>query len=165
MRTYFIQLLLQFRCIHSFGDITNTHSARFDGKGSRLLCSLDRNLPVVYNIPREQHQRSSAINEVTGKVQPTATGYSVSNSGLSNCCFAGDDDELVVAPSSINHNLFIWSVPDEGQGDRTIDQSLLSLTGHQHYIFALRYCKAISNLASGDNFGVIKLWTPSSSSP
>jgi len=111
-------------------------------------------IPVVYNVPTEKQQRANAV---TDRVQLTAPGYSVSNRG----CFAGGDDELVAAPSSNNHNLFIWSVP-EGRGDRTVDQSLLSLTGHQHAVINVRYSKVTSTLASGDDGGIIKLWTPSS---
>ncbi len=132
-------------------------SARFDGKGNRLLCEPNVGLPVVYNVRTDQQQ--PAANEVTDKVQLTAPGYSVA--GRYTNCFAGVDDELVVANSS-DHRLFIWSVP-EGRGDRTIDQSLLSLTGHQRAVKAVRYCKATSTLASGDYAGVIKLWTSSTS--
>jgi len=58
-------------------------------------------------------------------VQLAAPGYSVACDVHSISCFASDNDELVVSPSS-DHNLLIWSVP-EGQGDRTINQLLLSL--------------------------------------
>ena len=111
-------------------------------------------VPVVYNVPPEKQQRA---NVVIDRGQLTAPGYSVSNRG----CFAGGDDELVVALSSNNHNLFIWSVP-EGRGDRNIGQSLLSLSGHQHAVINVRYSKVTSRLASGDDGGIIKLWTPSS---
>ena len=141
------------RCVHSFV----TSNARFDGKGSRLLGKqLSKNI-IIYNVPTEQPP--PATNGVTDRVQLTAPGYS--SESLRSSCFAGDDDELVVAPSS-DHQLFIWSVP-EGRGDRTIDQSLLSLTGHQHAVNGVRYCKATSTLASGDDGGIIKLWTPSTS--
>jgi len=90
-------------------------------------------------------------------VELKAPGYCVYNHG----CFAGDDDELVVSQST-NLSLFIWSVPD-GQGDRTIDQPLLFLPGHQYAVKDLRYSKITSTLASGDHGGVIKLWSPSNS--
>ena len=128
-----------------------------------MLCWLGRDIHVVFNVPTEQQQRP-ATDGVTDKVQLTAPGYSTEN-GNSNCCFAGDDDELVVASSS-DRNMYIWSVP-EGRGDQTINQSLLSLTGHPYFINHVRYCKATSTLAS-ISFGAIKLWTPaavSSSSP
>ena len=112
------------RCVHSFEDSTTTCSARFNGEGSSLLCSPYSNLPVIYNVPTEQQQQQkpAPADSVTGLVELTAPGYSVAKSEHSSNCFAGDDDELVVASSS-DHRLFIWSVP-EGRGDRTIDQSL-----------------------------------------
>ena len=122
-----------------------------------MLCKPIEDLSVVYNV-RTDHQQPAA-NEVTDKVQLTAPGFSVAV--CSTNCFAGDDDELVVGTSS-DHRLFIWSVP-EGRGDRTIDQSLLSLTGHQRAVNAVHYCKAISTLASGGDGGILKLWTPSTS--
>ena len=121
-----------------------------------MLCSPYSKLPVVYNVPNEQ-QKQPASNRVTDKVQLTANGYSVAKSEHSSSCFAGDNDELAVASSS-DHRLFIWSVP-EGRGDQTINQSLLSLTGHPYFINHVRYCKATSTLAS-ISFGAIKLWTP-----
>ena len=153
-----------FRCVNSFGDPDEaTVSARFDERGSRLLCRRARNLPVVYNVPiTSSEQQQQPASRVTDKVQLTAQGYSTPSNGISNCCFAGGDDELVVASSS-NHNQLIWSVP-EGQGDRTINQPLLSLTGHRHAINCARYSKAVSSLASSDTDGIIKLWTPSPSS-
>ena len=146
------------RCVHSFEDSTTTYSARFNGEGSRLLCNRESKLPVVYNVTTvaQQQQKPAPADSVTGMVELTAPGYSVASVRSSNC-FAGDNDELVVGSSS-DHRLFIWSVP-EGRGDRIIDQSLLSLTGHQHEIHAVRYCKSTSTLASGDNACVIKLWT------
>ena len=122
-----------------------------------MLCSPYSKLPVVYNVPNEQ-QKQPASNRVTDKVQLTANGYSVAKSEHSSSCFAGDNDELAVASSS-DHRLFIWSVP-EGQGDRTIDQCLLYFSGHQHSVNAVCYTKATSTLASGDEHGILKLWTP-----
>ena len=64
---------------------------------------------------------------------------------------SGDaDDELVVA--QFDNNLVIWSIP-EGRGDRTIDQSLLSLTGYQHADATVSYNKTTSTLDRG---GLIK---------
>ena len=142
---YFVLFII----IHSFDRTTPSYSARFDGNGSRLLCRLHE-ANVVYNVP-------ASATDLTDKVQLKAPGYCVySNHG----CFAGDDDELVVSQST-NLSLFIWSVPD-GQGDRTIDQPLLLLPGHQYAVRDLRYSKITSTLASGDHGEVIKLWSPSS---
>ena len=136
-----------FRCVHSFGDPMMTYGARFDKRGNRLVCSSFSKPPVIYNVPTEQP--SSNAVAVTNQVQLKAPGYSFANEeGSSSNCFAGDDDELVVASSS-DHRLFIWSVSDSRR-DRTINQSLLSLSGHHQLINTVRYNKVTSTLASGD---------------
>jgi len=121
-----------------------------------LLCRSSRGHPVVYNVPATEQQKQRPA----GKVQLTTPGHFVADEGNSNSCFAGDDDELVVAASS-DHRLFVWFAP-EGIGNRSVNHSLLSFSGHQRPIDQVRYCKAISSLASCDDDGVIKLWTPSS---
>ena len=124
-----------------------TYGARFDKRGNRLVCSSFSKPPVIYNVPTEQP--SSNAVAVTNQVQLKAPGYSFANEeGSSSNCFAGDDDELVVASSS-DHRLFIWSVSDSRR-DRTINQSLLSLSGHHQLINTVRYNKVTSTLASGD---------------
>ena len=151
-----------FRYAYSFGNWPGV-SARFNGLGNRLLCKQFSIAPIIYNVSSEQwHQRLPATRVPTDKVQLAAEGYSFANPDwFANCCFAGDDDELVVAAPS-NENVFIWSVPD-GQGDRTIDESLLSLPGqYQCKISSVRFNKATSTLAFGDRLGLIKLWTPTS---
>ena len=94
---------------------------------------------------------------VADKALLKANGYSAALRGRADFCFAGDDDELVIASSPSNPKLYVWSVP-VGQGNRTIDQPMLSLSGHQRHR-AVRYSKAVSTLASGDEGGSIKLWT------
>ena len=112
-------------------------------------------------MPTEQQQQPALADALSAdKVQLKAPGFSVDKYGNSRSCFAGDDDELVVVSSS-KRRLFIWSVP-EGRGDRTIDQPMLSLPGHQHRIINVKYCKATSTLVSSDEGGVIRLWTPTS---
>ena len=134
--------------------------ARFDTKGARLVCremtTPDARQIVVHKVPSEQHQELG--NGLTMK----SPGYFTPLVGFDSCCFAGDNDELVVAASKEN-NLHIWSIPDEQSiiGNRkTADQSLLSLRGHQKRISCVRYCKATSLLASCDASGIIKLWSP-----
>ena len=158
MNWSFIFIINLCRCIHAFGTDTNICSARFNGRGSRLLCSTQTEGPVVYNVLTEQ-QRPSTNAATSDKVQLKAPGYSVSiGLGCSNCCFAGVDDELVVA-SSTDRRFFIWSVP-EGRGNRTIDKFLLSFpTGHPSLINNVSFCKATFTLGSIST-GAIKLWTP-----
>ena len=106
-----------------------TTNARFDKNGNRLLCRPEADLPFLYNIPTVQLQPSPTSNRVTDRVLLTATDYSVSKNERSNLCFAGGDDELVVASSS-NHNLYMWSIPDTNL-DRIFGYPLMSLCGHQ----------------------------------
>ena len=128
-----------------------------DSTAKEVVCCTQTEGPVVYNVPTEQ-QRPSANGATVDKVQLKAPGYSVSvGLGRSNCCFAGDDDELVVA-SSTDRRFFIWSVA-EGRGNRTLDQSLLSFpTGYPHPINNVSFCKATSTLAS-ISAEAIELWT------
>ena len=158
---YFINFVLfgNNRCLHSYPTI-QTMRARFDTKGARLVCremtTPDARQIVVHKVPSEQHQELG--NGLTMK----SPGYFTPLVGFDSCCFAGDNDELVVAASKEN-NLHIWSIPDEQSiiGNRkTADQSLLSLRGHQKRISCVRYCKATSLLASCDASGIIKLWSP-----
>lgn len=147
------------RCIRSFGRPKNTLSARFDGNGSRLLCRPKADLPVIYNVPTEQQQ---PIDKITDKIEFTAPGYTIPSKKPSpfDCCFAGENDELVVASSVTDGNFYIWSAPSDAQANQTIDQALLSLPANQT-TKSVRFSKAISTLASGDVAGVIKLWTSS----
>ena len=120
-------------------------------KGTRLLCGSSRLPIVVYNNPYEEQQP----NEMPGKVQLRAQKYSPAQGNA--CCFVGQQDELV-AGASADNSLHIWSAP-EGEGNRIIDQSLLSLNGHRQSIDNVRFYKATSTLASSGSAGIIQLWT------
>ena len=78
-------------------------------------------------------------------------------------CFAGRDDELVVAGTCCSWNLFpnlyVWSVPD-GQDEMAIDEPLLVLRGHSECISSVEFNPQNCALASCDYDGKIKLWTP-----
>ena len=98
---------------------------------------------------------------VNRKVQFSAPDYAISHCGWNNYCFAGKDDELVVAASA-NHGLFVWSLPTDQQvpGDQIVDQPLVVLRGHKEDIYAVGYNRQSDTLASAGEEGVIKLWTP-----
>ena len=159
----FLKVYLHIFSVRHLFPVTtgSTASVTFDSKGTRLLCREGKShglLQVVLNkVPSDKQQPRPVQVETTELQSP---GYSVPLMGLSICCFAGEEDELVVAPSSVDHSLHIWSVCDEPNGKRTIDQSLLPLSGHQKALNNLRYSKAISTLASCGGESVIKLWTP-----
>lgn len=143
--------------MYTFDPIPTT-SSRFNKKGSRLLCRPEADVPTIYNISPEQQERHQTNHRVTNRVLLTATDYSTAKNGRSNVCFAGAEDELVVASSSTN-NLFVWTVSDT-RIDGIIDNPLLILSGHQRPIHQVRYCKSLLTLASADKGGLIKLWTP-----
>lgn len=143
------------RCLHSFSTMS-TQSVKFDGKGIRLLCK-SKDLLVVYNVPPEQQQQPT---DVYNYVHLTASGYSTANKIIrSSCCFAGGEDELIVA-SSNDKQLYIWLVSsfDEPM-NRKIKQPLLTLPGHRYSASEVRFCKATETLAFDDG-QVIKLWKP-----
>ena len=85
--------------------------------------------------------------------------------GYSACCFAGTDDELVIS-SADDHNLFIWSLPSEDDGDGQdliVDQSTIILKGHKDAFRCVRSNKEQPAISSCGDDGVIKLWTPGAS--
>ena len=139
-----------------------TNTAMFDGKGTHLLCKerigiADTHQIIVHKVPSSEQQQA----EFGDGLKLTSPGYAVPPLGLNTCCFAGDDDDLVVAASADN-SLHVWSVLDGPNGNPSFNQSLLSLRGHQKGLNSLRYCKAISSLASCGIKNVVKLWSPSS---
>ena len=95
------------------------------------------------------------------KMQFSAPDYANPNFVGNNSCFAGQDDELVVA-ASIDHGLFVWSLPTDQQvaGDQIVDQPLVVLRGHKNNISSVRYNRRRDTLASAGFESVIKLWTP-----
>ena len=115
-------------------------------------------MPVVYNVPTDGQNIPGAKR---GKTQFTAQGCFTSNFGRNPSCFAGQEDELVVAASA-DHGLFIWSLPTDQQleGDQIVDQSLVALRGHKDNIYSVRYNRQSDTLASAGAEKVIKLWTP-----
>ena len=98
---------------------------------------------------------------MNGKVQFSAPGYGVSDCGRNINCFAGKDDELVVAASA-DHGLYIWSLPSDQKvaGDQINNQPLVVLQGHKDSIFSVRFNQRSDTLASAGVERTIKLWTP-----
>ena len=125
-----------------------------------MLCRESNKLPVIYNVPNGQLMGSST-NGRAEKVQFSSEGYSTPSAGTSNICFAGKNDELVVAASA-NHNLYVWSLHNDQEmaGDQVVDQSAVVLKGHKSKIFSVRYNHNIDTLASAGKEKIIKLWTP-----
>ena len=95
------------------------------------------------------------------KVTFSSPQYRIPLIATVNFCFAGQDDELVVAASA-DYGLFVWSLPTDQQvaGDQIVDQPLVVLRGHKKYIHAVRYNRRRDMLASAGEEKIIKLWTP-----
>ena len=97
---------------------------------------------------------------ISGKVQFSSQGYVTPTTGRNLNCFAGRDDELVVAASA-DHGLYVWSLPTDQQlADEQIDQSLVVLRGHTGSIYSVRYNRQRDTLASAGKDKIIRLWTP-----
>ena len=145
-----------FSCLYSLPSVQGDHSARFNGTGTRLLCSgLDSQL-MVYDLPSQQQR------VVDGKVLLKAPYFRcVDNIGHNASCFAGLDDELAISGSD-NQTVPIWSLLNAVKGQScTLERPLHVLEGHRNTIRSVRYCKVSSTIVSCDDDGVIKLWTPS----
>ena len=98
---------------------------------------------------------------VNGKVQFSSPDYASPQVGRNLNCFAGQNDELVVAASA-DHGLFVWSLPTDQKvaGDQVIDQPLVVLRGHKNNISSVRYNRQRDMLASAGWEKIIKRWTP-----
>ena len=133
----------------------STRSVRFNRKGDRLLCLEDGQLPVIYSEPT----RARLIPN-DGKIQLTAPGFKVSNSGFAPSCFiAGQNDDVVVTASNDN-SLFLWSVPEDVVVGK-IEEPLLILTGHKGQVNCIRYSGANGVLVSSEDANIVKMWKPS----
>ena len=141
--------------MHTFSNIANS-SVRFNRQGTRLLCQVYKQLPTVYDVPTSQ-QMTDGVN---GKVGFSAPNYAISY-GANSFCFAGKDDEMVVAAPA-DHCLYVWSLSTDFQltGDQVIDQPLVVLQGHKKSIYSVRYSRQSDTLASAGGEMVIKVWTP-----
>ena len=93
-----------------------------------------------------------------GKMRLSSQGFSLPAAGWNTICFAGRDDELVVAASE-DHSLHIWSLLDNQGRDTTINQSLTALRGHTARVYTVRYDHNNDVLASAGAEKVIKLWS------
>ena len=149
-----LNLIYYFRCLYSFSSKESTLSARFDEKGTRLVClEVDEPL-VVYDVPISFDD----LHEDKGlKILLKAAGYSNKTTGKNSCCLVGGEDELVVAGSD-NHGLYIWSLTDTPQPRDT--EPLFILHGHRGSINSIRFCDVKSILASCGQENIIKFWTP-----
>ena len=110
--------------------------------------------PVVWDVPQEEKMGGSV-----GKVLLTSSGFCLPGVGFKTMCFAGRDDELVVAASE-DHSLDVLSLPDSQGRDVTVNQSLIALRGHTKGVYCVRYDYNNDILASAGAEKIIKLWSP-----
>ena len=155
-------LILSFnRNLHHFPTAKLFSSVKYNGKGTRLLCS-EENWIVIHDIPIDGQQ---PIDEGTVKLRIAMESCNIFNFRVPRpipSCFAGKDDELVVAGVP-DGKICIWSVPD-GRGERNIDQPLVILQGHDKRIVSLQFSPQNCALAScgldDEMHESFKVWTP-----
>ena len=89
----------------------------------------------------------------------SAPGYTIGSNlkVKSPCCFAGDEDELVVGASD-DDNIYVWSA-DTNPYHRSNDRPLRVLRGHRDIVRTVRYSNHNGLLASCGEEGVVKLWS------
>ena len=118
------------------------------------MCRESFQPPTFYNVPQ-------VANGISGKTQFSSQGYVTPTTGRNLNCFAGRDDELVVAASA-DYGLYVWSLPSDQQvaGDQVIGQTLTVLQGHKGVIYSVCYNHASDTLASAGAEKIIKLWVP-----
>ena len=73
-------------------------------------------------------------------------------------CFAGRDDELVVAASE-DHSLHVWLLRDSQVRDVAVNQSLIALRGHTAPVYIVRYDHNNDVVASAGTEKIVKLWS------
>ena len=77
-------------------------------------------------------------------------------------CFAGKQDELIVASSNNDCNLYVWSLPGIGHQDRcdcNVQEPLVFPSGHTSVIQFMLYNHENNILASVCGNSIVKLWT------
>ena len=155
MRPYFHFVALIHRCVHRFPNPANTISnVQFNQQGTRLLCREKNQLPFVYNF--SNGQEVGGDQNRTRIMKFSSLGYAIPNCGINLSCFAGQNDELVVAASA-DHGLFVWPIDQKVVDEQVVDQPLVVLRGHKGSIFSLRYNRRIDTLASAGKENIIKL--------
>ena len=103
-----------------------------------------------------------SLGENVGKKKLTSTvekNHNWTRYGGIRCCFAGANDELVVA-ASLERDLHVWSVPEGRFDNSTIHQQIVHLTfDDDQEIAGVFYNKHRSTLVSCNELNHIKAWT------
>jgi len=131
--------------------------ARFDGEGKHVLVIRRRLPPALYDIAKSNTQ-----------CQFDHPGY-YNSCTLKSCCFAGADDEYVVAGSD-DFNVYVWKIPssvgmEEDEGDDCwVGHAHHVLRGHRSIVNQVRFNADRHIVCSSGVEKVINLWTPFSPS-
>ena len=120
----------------------------------RLLCS-DAFRPLVsYDLSSPRPLVSN-----TGEMQFSAKGYQITGDFMTSpCCFAGNNDELVVGASSEDNNIYVWSATN-GERETLGKQPLQVLREIGKTMRSLRYNVRNGVLVSCDDGGAVTLWS------
>ena len=139
-----------------------TNRIQYNSSGNRLLFLKDKG-PQVIDLPTffSGNEEEGKKNPTTGEDQNNKGFYWMDNGG---CCFAGENDELVVAVSKHRH-LHVWSIP-EGRFDDSTTGGAVAVEHLMHFlasddVVGLCFSKVRSALISA-GFGddIINVWTP-----
>lgn len=150
---------LPTRCLQFFPSQEGTIEVRFNSKGTRLLCLETNRPPVLYDLPTRRHWEADQ-----GKMQLVmAEKHNRGHCLMDAACFAGRDDDLVIAGSE-DHGIYIWRIPDGPILPPLIDdeenEPFIAIRGHRSIVNQVRYNDHFSTLASCSNNKEIKFWTP-----
>ena len=149
---------LPTRCLHFFPSQGGTIEVRFNGRGTRLLCLESNYPPVLYDIAAK---RQMEIGH--GRMQLVMPEEFNRPLLMDSACFAGQNDELVVAGSE-DSGIYVWTIPEgpiippltEDGGN----EPLVVLRGHRSIVNQVRFNGHFGALASCSNDREIKFWTP-----
>ncbi|CAB3245620.1 unnamed protein product [Arctia plantaginis] len=129
------------------GTSQNSMSVRFNSTGTQVLALRRRLAPILYTIhspdPVVEFYHQDYYNSCTMK----------------SCSFAGEGDEFVLSGSD-DFNLYMWKIPELGDGSDVIMESPhMVLYGHRSIVNQVRYNPHYCLIASSGVEKIIKLWS------
>ena len=149
---YWIYFHIFFRCVYTFS--SPKISVLFNRQGTRLVGGRIKDPSLmIFDFPSS----NGAVD--AGSVRLSAQGFPPPIVGSNTFCFAGQEEDLVVAASETDCNLYVWSLPESQGKDLTVNQSLFILRGHTAEVYTVR-CNNDMLLASAGAEKTIKLWKP-----
>ncbi|CAB3249316.1 unnamed protein product [Arctia plantaginis] len=127
------------------GTSQNSMSVRFNSTGTQVLALRRRLAPILYTIhspdPVVEFYHQDYYNSCTMK----------------SCSFAGEGDEFVLSGSD-DFNLYMWKIPELGDGSDVIMESPhMVLYGHRSIVNQVRYNPHYCLIASSGVEKIIKV--------